>query len=113
MILETHFYWKLSLTHRFEYRHHAAVPEKVVGPITVPSRVPRFACPLYTAGTLTTLSSLMVATPLLRRFCPGLLSNGELGEMGVFFSFPTTLLVLVIGAWRKGELREWWNYEEE
>lgn len=100
------------MTNRFEYRLHGPPLPLRTAKVDMISTTPVFHHPLYNTGLFTLLISLLTAPILGKRCFPTLIPSEGLGMFGMFFTTPTTLLSIVLVAWKRSELRDWWKYEE-
>jgi len=101
----------LSMTYRYEYRRSYPIQPRVIESTTL-QPPPTFPCPIYKAGLFTLCTTLLLSPKILERYYPDVLIDGGLGMMGMFLTTPTTLVMVALVVWLKGEMRDWWAYSE-
>jgi hypothetical protein len=106
---------KLALAMRFD--HSRTSSESTAGTKTapgesaaIPGSVASFACPTFNAGLFALVISVLGAKIITQVYCPIIGTVAEM--MFMFVTVPTTTFGLVLGAWKQGQLKAFWLYEE-
>jgi integral membrane sensor domain MASE1 len=104
---------QLNMTYRFEHQLHGyPIPPRTAEPVTLTTKIASFPAPLYGAGIAALLVTTFIAPRLASRLWPKWFSGNSLGVMGMYVSFIPVLLAIAAMAWKRGELQQWWMYEE-
>jgi hypothetical protein len=76
----------------------------------IPRSVAPFSCPTFSAGLFALIVSVAGVKVLVQMYFP---MAGTVSEMMfILITIPVTTLGLVLGAWKQGQLKAWWLYEE-
>lgn len=110
-----HLICQLALAMRFD--HSRSLSQDTVVTKTTPgasAAIPRsvasFACPTFNAGLFALAFSVAALKIFTQLSFP--IAGTVVEMMYILVTVPATTLGLVFGAWKQGQLKAWWLYEE-